>query len=75
MNYDNYGFPVFDDDYVNDVSKMSEEEKKKFLNENRIMINGINVPKEIVEFYNDNETKMIKEITEIPVKSGMKTLF
>ena len=75
MNYDNYGFPVFDDDYVNDVSKMSGEEKKKFLNENVIMINGINVPKEIVEFYNNDEAKIIKEMTGIPVKSGMKTLF
>ena len=75
MNYDDYGFPVFDDDHVNDVSKMSGEEKKKFLNENVIMINGINVPKEIVEFYNNDEAKIIKEMTGIPVKSRMKTLF
>ena len=43
--------------------------------EQNLMINGINVPKEIVEFYNNDEAKIIKEMTGIPVKSGMKTLF
>ena len=69
MNYDKYGFPIFDDEYISDVAKMTVEEKKRFLDGNvTVTINGINIPKDIVEFYNNDETKIIKEMTGLPVK-------